>query len=298
MHHNRRATHDRRTLAIFAACLSAFVLTAGGCRNAPVLTHLLEARQRAADLRLHFNKAADASNRAVMAETDEATRAAVREADEATLAIREDTQVLQSILRDLEYAAEIRLLTDFDGRFGEYWTLDRTILDLAVESTNLKAQRLSFGPAREAADAFLQSLDTLARSAASTNKCDVEALIAKAVMAVREIQLLEAPHIAESDEAEMTRLEAQMAAAETAARRALDSLKGLVPPGPDLGAAVAALDRFKAINTELVALSRRNSDVRSLALSLGRKRTLTAACDDTLRALQEALQKHDFTATR
>jgi len=93
-------------------------------------------------------------------------------------------------------------------------------------------------------------------------------------------------------------MEAQMAAAETAARRALDSLKGLVPPGSGLGAAAAALDRFNAINTELVGLSRRNSNVRSLALALGRKRTLTAACDDSLRALQEALEKHDFTATR
>jgi hypothetical protein len=68
--------------------------------------------------------------------------------------------------------------------------------------------------------------------------------------------------------------------------------------GPDLGAAAAALDRFDAINTELLRLSRRNSDVRSLALSLGHERTLTAACDDSLRALQTALKKHEFTATR
>jgi hypothetical protein len=43
--------------------------------------------------------------------------------------------------------------------------------------------------------------------------------------------------------------------------------------------AAAALDRFTAINTEIVTLSRRNSNVRSLALSLGRKRTVTALCD-------------------
>ena len=90
-----------------------------------------------------------------------------------------------------------------------------------------------------------------------------------------------------------------MAASEAAARKALDTLKGLLPPaaGPQLAAAAAALDRFKAINAELVTLSRRNSNVRSLALSLGRKRTVTAECDDTLHALEEALSKHDFTAT-
>jgi hypothetical protein len=69
-------------------------------------------------------------------------------------------------------------------------------------------------------------------------------------------------------------------------------------PSPELGAAAANLDRFIAINAELVALSRQNSDVRSLALSLGHKRTLTAACDDSLRVLQTALQRHPFTATR
>jgi hypothetical protein len=58
------------------------------------------------------------------------------------------------------------------------------------------------------------------------------------------------------------------------------------------------LERFKANNTEIVALSRRNSNVRSLALSLGRKRTITAQCDDQLRALEDALAKHEFRATR
>jgi hypothetical protein len=52
------------------------------------------------------------------------------------------------------------------------------------------------------------------------------------------------------------------------------------------------------INAELVALSRRNSDVRSLALTLGQKRILAAQCDDQLRALQDALARRDFTARR
>ena len=63
-------------------------------------------------------------------------------------------------------------------------------------------------------------------------------------------------------------------------------------------AAAAALDRFMGINDEIVALSRRNSNVRSLALSLGRKRMVTAECEDDLRALEDALAKHEFSATR
>jgi len=45
-------------------------------------------------------------------------------------------------------------------------------------------------------------------------------------------------------------------------------------------------------------LSRRNSNVRSLALSLGQKRTLTARCEETLGALQDALAKRGFGGTR
>ena len=49
-----------------------------------------------------------------------------------------------------------------------------------------------------------------------------------------------------------------------------------------------------AIHKEIITLSRRNSDVRSL----GKKRTMTAECEAHLQALEQALAKHEFTATR
>jgi hypothetical protein len=260
----------------------------------------MEARRLASDLRVQFSKAADASNRAVMADTDEASSAAAREAGQAMQAVEHDIDALQRILQELGYGDEIRLLETFKARFAEYRALDADILPLAVENTNIKAQRLSFGPARDAANAFRQSLEAAARPVSSKDTCCVDALVAKAAAAVLEVQVIQARHIAESDEAAMSRMETEMAASEAAARKALDTLKSLLPPaaGPQLAAAAAALDRFKAINAELVTLSRRNSNVRSLALSLGRKRTVTAECDDMLQALEEALAKHDFTATR
>ena len=99
--------------------------------------------------------------------------------------------------------------------------------------------------------------------------------------------MLQAPHIAESDDAAMTRIESRMKAAGARQRARLHSTSLKAP------AAAAALDRFMGINDEIVALSRRNSNVRSLALSLGRKRMVTAECEDDLRALEEALAKHD-----
>jgi hypothetical protein len=112
--------------------------------------------------------------------------------------------------------------------------------------------------------------------------------------------VVQAPHIAETEDAAMTRMEAEMASSEAAARHAVEQLKASLPPAAatHLASAAAALDRFKEVNTEIVTLSRRNSDVRSLAMSLGRKRTVTAECDDHLRALEQALAKHEFAATR
>ncbi len=62
--------------------------------------------------------------------------------------------------------------------------------------------------------------------------------------------------------------------------------------------ATAALDRFHDLNTQLIVLSRRNSNVRSLALSLGKKRVLTARCEENLHAIQDALSKRAFAGTR
>jgi len=235
-----------------------------------------------------------------MAVTDEASSAAAREAEQATQAVERDAESLQPILQALGYRDDIRHLDAFKACFVGYRALDADILPLAVENTNIKAQRLSFGPAHDAANAFRQSLEAAGRSITAKNTCCVEALIAKATAAVLEVQVIQARHIAESDEAAMSQMEAEMAASEAAARKVVDTLKGLLPSaaGPQLAAALAAVDRFKAINAELVTLSRRNSNVRSLALSLGRKRTVTAECDDTLHALEDALAKHDFTATR
>jgi hypothetical protein len=275
-------------------------LATPACTARPALTQLVEARRLASELHVEFTKAADAANRAVMADTDEASAAAVGEARGAKQIVEQNVEALQSILESLGYGDDLRYLEGFKTRYQEYQRLDDEILPLAVENTNVKAQRLSFGPAREAADAFRSTLDRALKAGGARDPWKSEALAARAESALLQIQVLHAPHIAEADLAAMTRMEEQMARSETNARTAVQQLKPALPPSaaPHLADAIAALDRFHGINKELIALSRRNSDVRSLALSLGRKRVVTAECEDQLRALEEALAKHEFTATR
>jgi hypothetical protein len=288
-----------RTALLAIVCLFATVATGCGEDVNTVLEKASRARQSASDLLVDFTKAADAANRAVMAETDEASVAFAKEAEQATDAVEKDAGALGPILQNLHYADETRLLDEFKSRFAEYRALDRRILDLAVENTNLKAQRLSYGPAQEAADAFRDALTTLVPSSPA-EAWHVQALAATAIKTVREIQVLQAPHIADADVAVMTRMEKEMATSEMTARDALDKLRPLIgpPSAQKISAASAALDRFMGLNAEIIALSRRNTNVRSLALSLDQKREIVVKCEDTLRTLRTALEKREYAGRR
>jgi hypothetical protein len=271
-------------------------------RPSPVLTRVMDARRLASELQVAFTGAADAANRAVMADTDETSATFAQEAESQTQAAQTDLDLLDGIVRSLDYADEQALLAEFRDAFTKYRVIDSEILQLAVENTNLKAQRLSFGPAYEAANALRDALAPVSQASAVPAKdaWRVRALVASAVLAVREIEVLQAPHIAASADVAMADLEQQMTTLEASARSALRELASTNIPAlqSPVSEASAALDRFMGVNKQLVALSRRNSNVRSLALSLGQKRKLTSVCEGGLRALNERLGQRDFTATR
>ena len=293
---DRLSTFRRTGLALIALGAAA----ACGDGSKLVLTQEAEAHRIASRLRVEFSHAADASNRAVMADTDEASRAAAHDAEQATQAVDKDTDALRQVLEHLSDRDEAELMDKFKARWVQYKALDADILPLAVENTNIKAQRLAFGPAQDAVTAYRQLVDAAAKMAAPANAAAADAAAARGSAAVLDIQVVEARHIAESDETAMTRMEAAMTSSQDAARKALESLTRLAPGGAAalLAGASAALDKLIAANTEIVTLSRRNSNVRSLALSLGKKRAVTAECDDLLQALEDSLAKHHYAATR
>lgn len=263
------------------------------CRGDPttVMTRLEESRRVVATLRLDFQQMADASNRAVMANSEEASTAAARESQAATSAVEKDAAKLAELLQGLNFTNEAGVLSEFKARFSEYKALDTRIVTLAVENTNLKAQALAFGPASEAAGAFAASLGAAQSRFQSKTADSAELLIVQALLAVREIQVLHAPHIAEREESNMTQMEKQMADLDAKARTALTALTALAPAEarPSLTEALGALDRFKATSTQIIELSRRNTNVLALELSLRQKPALVGACSRPLVALQAAL---------
>ena len=59
-----------------------------------------------------------------------------------------------------------------------------------------------------------------------------------------------------------------------------------------------ALNQLRTVNDQIVQLSRRNTNVRSLALALGQLHMLRAKCEAALQALSDSLSQHEFKATR
>ena len=291
---------SRKCLRLLAWLL--FTTSVFACRGNPttVLSRLDESINVATNLRVHFDQVADASNRAVMADTDEISAASARDSKVAMNAVDKDVATLAKLLEGLSYADEARILREFSFRFSEYRELDGHILALAVEDTNLKAQALSFGPANQAAGEFTTALRSAQSLFPQNGREPLDVLIAETLLAVREIQVMLAPHIAERENVAMTRIEKDMAALDAKARDGLKSLTALAPSDSRaaLTNALAALDRFAVVSKQIVELSRRNTNLLALDLSLRKKPALVAACNERLTALQEALATEGPKSTR
>ena len=145
--------------------------------------------------------------------------------------------------------------------------IDDEVLPLSVMNSNLKAQRLSFGPAREAADGVRRGTGAGGEGGAGGNPWRAQALAARGVSAVREIQVLQAPRHRRSRSRGNDQDGSTDGRLDAGGARAVQQVRGpLIPSAAAaLADAVAALNRFGAINKELIVLSRRNSDVHSLA---------------------------------
>jgi len=285
-----------------AHALAILLALSSACSAHPELafTRQIEARRLAQELLIHFTKASDATNRAVMADTDEASETYAHEARQETRTLETDATALQKLVEEPGYSEEAASLSEFRAAYAKYLELDKTILALAVENTNLKAQRLSFGPVHAAATSFCDALADLSHAVPAKDAWSVRVSALAASLAIRELEVLQAQHIAEPNDATMSELEKQMAKLEADARGALAELGASTASGlqPGIEAANAALLQFMNGHAQLIALSRRNSNVRSQALALGPKPPLTAACERSLQALVKLLGQRTLRATR
>jgi len=252
-------------------------------------------------LKADILRSVEAEKYAVLADTDEESELFARQSLSASEAVEANLEKLRALVDSGRIEGETRLLRDFDNCWKEFRSIDQKLLEFAVQNTNLKAARLSFTRAKEALKRFQSDLTLIMSGASSAGKGPETANAAfTALAAAFEIYSLQGPHIIETKDEVMDRIENSMALADSQVKDALKKLEGLLQGegSGQLSRAEVAFSEFEAINREIVSLSRQNTNIRSMELSLGSKRKITAECLDNLNALQQTVTSRPFKATR
>ena len=155
---------------------------------------------------------------------------------------------------------------------------------------------MAFGPAEEVLKEMDTELTRIAEKAAGSAKdsCPMQQLANEIRIGALHIQTLLPPHIAEENDLKMDKLESLMAREDRNIRKKLEDLAGLLKSSGDSKddeAVTARYAKFREIKAQIIKLSRENTNVRSLAISLNEKRKVMLAGQDTLASLVQAIEQ-------
>ncbi len=267
-------------------------------QNKMSLTDQLISKTRRLDLlnqmRLNLTSASEAEKSAVMAVTDQDSKFYSGKARSYTVQLEENRKELSDLLLTGGTKSEKELIIQFSNAFVNLQRIDTNLLDLALRNTNLKAFDLAFGPAAEAISAMEFSLKGLIdRKAKLQDAGNITSLALRAQIAALNIQNLLAPHISEESDSKMDELESRMSKEDQIVQRNLNDLAllGNVREDSLFKTAVDDYSRFSLIKKQILLFSRENTNVRSLSISLGQKRSVETVCQDILLSLQKAVSE-------
>jgi len=246
--------------------------------------------------RIHaaLSLSSEAEKSAVMATTDQESRTFAEQARSASAVVEERRDELGKLLEMGGTREERDLLSQFSQALTQVQQIDRELLDLASKNTNLKAYALVFGPVADALASMDGALSRILRE--STNSTAPEArqvmlLASGAQSGAWRIQALLPPHIFEESDQKMDELEARMSNEDEKVRSALKELGALLGSrSSDLETAMSSYARFTEFKKQILDLSRQNTNVRSLIISLNQKRKAIQMCRDALDTLEQAIQ--------
>jgi len=244
-------------------------------------------------MQLDLASASEAEKSAVLAVTDQESQAFANQARARTADVERERRELVELLNKDGTQGEKDLLAEFSQRFTEFQRIDNELLSLAVQNTNLKAYALTFGPAAGALNEMSAALTRLATANADAPDArDVMSLAYGAEIAALRIQTMLPPHIAEATDPRMDELEALMTREDEQVRSDLEGLGALpkLDGNADLAVAASSYAQFREIKDQALTLSRTNTNVRSLSISLNQKRKVMLVCHEVLGNLQDAIR--------
>jgi len=243
-------------------------------------------------MQLALASASEAEKRAVLSVADLESQTFAGQARMATAEVEQARRALSKLLKTGGTQGEKDLFNQFSDLFIEFQRIDNELLDLAVKNTNIKAYNLAYGPAAAALEEMNAALSRLiAANADSPREKQVMHLAYSAEISSLHIQTLIPPHIAEESDQKMDEMEARMAKEHMQIRKNLDELSALpvLKRNIDLAAAISSYARFGKIKAQIIVLSRENTNVKSLSISLNQKHKVMLLCQDVLNKLQQAI---------
>lgn len=284
------------------ALVAALIFLGGRYRDVTVGMEIVPkvmARKAAAlsAVRINMVKSVEAEKSAVMADTDEVSVSFAEESSRAAETVESNLRELTGLIEKYPSDKEKHLMGEFGSCWAEFRRIDRQVLGFAVQNTNLKAARLSSGAGNASMRQFENELSRIVRDMPNGPICR---WVSDARAAALWINVLHAPHIASRDDEEMDGIEKIIQENDAAVRRSLGEIRLLLPSGKTgiLQQAEASYDAFMEVTGRVLDLSRQNTNIKSLDLSLNRKRKITSQCEEILASLQEAVQSRSFKATR
>jgi hypothetical protein len=265
------------------------------------LSHKAARLDLVARMQLSLASASEAEKSAVLAITDETSKTYADQSRAASAAIERDQKALDGLIADSGTWHERELLDQFSKAFLDLQRIDKEVLNLAIKNTNLKAWSLLFGAAANTlAEMDAELAQVIARASGSPVASQVMPLAFGARIGILRIQTMLAPHIAEESDPKMDQMETVMAKEEAQIRRDFDGLADSFAKragSSDVAAAKEQFDRYEAIKKQILSLSRENTNVRSLELSLNQKRKALAVCLETLSTLRDAVLDEPIAGT-
>ena len=289
---------ERRLYIYLPWVLTLVVLVAAtlygyyGVSNNPFETKFIKV-DLLSTMRIHLLEAIEAEKNAVLAITDEASEAFAAQARQAADGVESNRKEIESIIHQEKLPRETEMINEFNVCWAQYRKLDETILDLAIQNTNLKAQKISATQCAQELEHFEASLNRLIHRNTNGSQCNRAVMLSyEALTAGLNIFALHKPHIEEADDQEMDKIEQRIKSYDESARKALGSLRSIagLSDNQDLKNAETAYERFMTLTGEVLKLSRMNTNIKSSELSLGKLRLISSQCLETLSNLQETVQ--------
>ena len=253
---------------LLASCLLLLLV---GC-DAPVQIRKANLIQ---EIRSALLASVAAEQGAVLATTEQESQVL---ADES-LAFAETVNRLREELRALVVAGgvakEIKWLDEFDTAWAQLEAVDRRLLSLDLANSNFKALGMT---TREGAPALGRFVDALAELQRETADPAILRTLSQDSVAALRVHILLLSHIPAPDGAQMTSLEQRMQTLGEGIDRDLAAAgASSALPAAQVASAAEAWRAYREVLTEAVQLSRANTNVLSLDLSVHEKRRASEA---------------------